>query len=188
MDRGSKILSNRWLLRTTGYCRSGNTYLNHTLKYLYYDNEPVNLNWHTVAKLDAREKIMVPFRNPLDCISSWHLYPSSYPLDADIRYYLRFHTAVLEKIGKVVLMDFDLFTKDLQYIKTKVSDNYGLSTDSTATIEQIKESMLSDGKTINLPRNNKTELDAVKAELQGMAGFNECVELYNVLKGSSIQD
>lgn len=85
-------------------------------------------------------------------------------------------------------MDFDLFTKDLQYIKTKVSDNYGLSTDSTATIEQIKESMLSDGKTINLPRNNKTELDAVKAELQGMAGFNECVELYNVLKSSSIQD
>lgn len=182
MGGGPDLLNNRWLLRTTGYCRSGNTYLNYALKYLYYNTELVNLNWHTVAKLDAREKIIVPFRNPLDCISSWHLYPSSYPLDADIRYYLRFHTAVLEKINKVVLMDFDLFTKDLQYIKIKVVENYGLSTDSPATIGQIKEYMIFDGKKLNLPRNNKAELDAIKLELGKMPEFQECLELYARLK------
>lgn len=180
--RGKNMQNNKYNLRTSGFPRSGNTYLNYTLNHLYYDNEPVNLNWHTVAKLDARDTMIVPIRNPLECISSWHLYPSSYPLDADIRYYLRFHTAVLEKIDKVVLMDFDLFTKDLQYIKTKVSDNYGLNTNSTATIEQIKESMLTNGKDINLPRNNKEELDAVKAELQQMPEFTQCVELYERLK------
>lgn len=174
--------NNKYDLRTSGFPRSGNTYLNYTLNHLYYDNEPVNLNWHTVAKLDARNTMIVPIRNPLDCISSWHLYPSSYPLDADIRYYLRFHTAVLEKIDKVVLMDFDLFTKDLQYVKTKVADNYGLNTDSTATIEQIKESMIANDKSLNLPRNNKAELDAVKAELQQMPEFAECLELYAKLK------
>lgn len=176
------------LLRTSGYCRSGNTFLNYSLQVLYFNNESVNPNWHTVAKLDAREKIMVPLRNPLDCISSWHLYPSSYPLDADIKYYLRFHTAVLEKIDKVVLMDFDYFTKDIEYIKGKVLENFGIGTDNQVTDSQIREAMLANGKEINLPRNNKEELDAVKAELQGMAGFNECVELYNALKSSSIQD
>lgn len=182
MGRGPNLLNNKQLLRTTGYCRSGNTYLNYTLNHLYYNTEPVNLNWHTVAKLDARDRMMVPIRHPLDCISSWHLYPSGHLLDADIRFYLRFHNAVLEKINKVVLMDFDYFTNDLEYIKSKVSDNYGLTTDSTATIDQIKQSMLTSNKKINLPRNNQEELNAVKEQLVNEPLFEQCIELYNKLK------
>lgn len=86
-------------------------------------------------------------------------------------------------MDKVVLMDFDLFTKDLQYIKIKVSDNYGLSTDSAATVEQIKESMLSSNKKINLPRNNQEELNAIKERLVQEPLFEQCVDLYNKLKG-----
>ena len=180
--------TNRWMLRTTGYCRSGNTYLNYVLKFLYYPSERKNFNWHTVAKLDAREKIMVPFRNPLDCISSWHLYPSNGTLDADIQFYLRFYRAVIDKIDKVVLMDFDYFTKDIDYVTDKVFKNFGITEYGNITDIEVKNIMLADDKEINLPRNNKEELDAVKAELQGMAGFNECVELYNTLKSLSIQN
>ena len=131
---------------------------------------------------------MVPFRNPLDAISSWHKWPSTCELEADVRYYIRFHKAVLDNLHKVVLMDFDYFTKDLDYIKNKVFKNFGIGTDNQVTDAQVKEVMLAGGKEINLPRNNKEELDIVKAELQRMAGFNECVELYNALKSSSIQN
>lgn len=183
MGRGSTILNNKWILRTTGYCRSGNTFLNYALKCLYYNEESVNLNWHTVAKLDAREKIIVPFRNPLDCISSWHLYPSSHSLDADIRYYLRFYTAVLEKTNKVVLMDFDYFTKDIEYVKDKVSKNFNIHTGSQITNDQVKEVMLNDSKSLNLPRNNKEELALVKEQLKNTTDFDKCLELYAQLKG-----
>lgn len=182
MDRGPALLSNRWALRTTGYCRSGNTFLNYALKALYYDTDKINLNWHTVAKLDARPIMMVPIRNPLDCISSWHLYPSSYPLEADIKYYLRFHNAVIEKAGKVVLMDFDLFTNDVEYIKTQIHNNYGIATQSTASIDEIKQSMLADKKRINLPRDNKEKLNIIKTQLAGMPEFEQCVDLYRKLK------
>lgn len=180
MGGGPDVLSNRWLLRTTGYCRSGNTFLNYVIRAFYYPNETVNLNWHTVAKLKARERVLVPFRNPLDCITSWHLYPSSYPLEADIKYYLRFYSAVLET-PNAVLMDFDLFTKDLTYTHKKVFDVFGISSDINMTIEQVKATMLADGKTINLPRDDKAESTKIQEQLQTTQDYAKCVELYERL-------
>ena len=176
------------LLITSGYPRSGNTYLNQTLNLLYYPKQEVNYNYHTVQAIINHKKIIVPFRNPLNAIASWHILPSAGKLDADIRYYIRFHKAVFDNLNKIVLMDFDYFTKDIDYIKNKVFENFGIGTDNQVIDSQIRETMLANNKEINLPRNNKEELDIVKAELQRMAGFNECVELYNALKSSSIQN
>lgn len=176
------------LLITSGYPRSGSTYLNQALNLLYYPERQVNLNEHTVITITNGNNIIVPFRKPLDAIASWKIYPLESTLDQDIKFYIRFHKAVLDNLYKVILMDFDYFTKDIDYIKNKVFKNFGIGTDNYVTDAQVKKAMLANGKEINLPRNNKEELDAVKAELQGMAGFNECVELYNALKSSSIQD
>jgi hypothetical protein len=169
-------------LTTSAFPRSGSTYLNQALQLLYYPADPVNENRHTVVAIDKSEKIMVPFRNPIDSIASWHKYPSNGLLEADVQYYVRFYSAVLNNLDKVVLMDFDLFTQDLEYIKSRVLDNFGISTNEAVTDAQVKEAMLLNNKEINLPRNNKEELDAVKAILSNLPEFQECVSIYATLK------
>lgn len=171
------------LLITSGFPRSGSTYLNQSLNLLYYPDQEVNWNRHTVAAIEKANRIMVTFRNPADSIASWQKYPSNGHLEEDIRFYIRFYSAVLGSLNKIVLMDFDYFTKDIDYIKDKVFKNFGIETNRYATDSQVREAMLANGKDINLPRNNKEELALVKEQLQNTAGFDKCLELYAQLKG-----
>lgn len=170
------------LLISSGYPRSGNTYLNYCLHLLYFPNEVVNNNIHTVTGIEKLDKVIVPFRNPLDCISSWYTYPWESSIQEDIQYYIRFHKAVLDNLHKIVLIDFDFFTQDIDYIKDKVFKNFGIDTTNFVTDIQVKETMLANSKELNLPRNNKLELDVVKAELQQIPEFTECIDLYARLK------
>lgn len=169
-------------LITSAFPRSGSTYLNQALNLLYYPKQEVNQNRHTVISLETVTSIMVAFRNPIDCISSWHKYPSHGQLDSDINYYVRFYKTVLNNLNRVVLMDFDYFVKDIDYIKAKVFKNFSIDTDNYVTDTQVKEAMLANSKEINLPRNNKKELDAVKVQLKQMSEFAQCVDLYKRLK------
>jgi cellulose biosynthesis protein BcsQ len=178
------------LLVTTGYTRSGNTYLNFSLRALYYPNEEPRLNLHSAAALHTYDKLLVPIRTPLECISSWHNYPAELideyqferNLEEDINYYIRFHNEVITNKHKVVIMDFDLFTKDLEYIKSKVMNNFGILTQEVVTDAQVKEAMLFNNKGINLPQNNKNELNAVKFVLETLPEFQECLDVYAQLK------
>lgn len=170
------------LLITSGFPRSGSTYLNQSINLLYYPEQEVNWNRHTVVAIEKANRIMVTFRNPADSIASWQKYPSNGHLEEDIRFYIRFYSAVLDNLNKVVLMDFDYFTKDLDYIKDKVFKNFGIETNRYITDSQVREAMLANGKDINLPRNNKEELALVKEQLQNTAGFDKCLELYAQLK------
>jgi len=169
-------------LITSAFPRSGSTYLNQALQLLYYPTEEVNRNRHTTIAIEKSDKIMVPFRNPKDSIASWHKYPSNGLLEADIKFYVRFYSFVLSNLDKVVLMDFDNFTQDIEYIKSQVSDSYNLTTDALVTNDEVKMAMLVNGKEINLPRNNKAELDLIKASLESMPEFTECVDIYARLK------
>jgi hypothetical protein len=79
-------------------------------------------------------------------------------------------------------MDFEYFTKDIDYIENKVFQNFSIETNNYVTDAQVKEAMLANGKDINLPRNNKEELDAVKQQLVNLAGFDQCLDLYKQLQ------
>lgn len=170
------------LLVTCGFPRSGNTYLNYALNLLFYPQEQVNWNRHTVASLEEANKIIVPFRNPIDSISSWHKSSSGGQINEDIAFYVRFYSAVLENANKIVFMDFDYFTKDIEYIKNKVSKTFNLDSKQDITNFEIKEKMLMNGKNQNLPRNNQEELLEVKLVLQDLPNFSKCLELHNLLK------
>lgn len=170
------------LLITSGFPRSGSTYLNQALNLLYYPEQEANWNKHTVVAIEKANRIMVTFRNPADSIASWHRYPSGGQQEEDMKFYIRFYSAVLENINKVVLMDFDYFTKDINYISDKVFKNFGIETSRYVTDSQVKEAMLADGKNINLPRNNQEELNAAKEQLITQPLFQKCVELFNELK------
>lgn len=169
-------------LITSAYPRSGSTYLNQALQLLYYPSAAVNENRHTTIAIDKSKKIIVSFRNPLGSIASWHRYPSGGLLEADIQYYVRFYSYVLSNLDRVVLMDFDIFTQDLEYIKSKVLENFGIATNEVVTDSQVKESMLLNNKEINLPRNNRDELDAVKSVLKTLPEFQACLGVYAQLK------
>lgn len=170
------------LLTTTGFPRSGNTYLNYTFRSLYYPEENPRLNFHSVSSMEKFDHLFIPFRNPQDCIASWHNYPSQGQLEADIKYYLRFYKAVLENLHKLTLMDFNKFTISLDYIKDKVKDSIGLDSVADPTDSDIKLAMVDDEKTINLPTNNKADLDIIKANLIEISDFQKCLELYDSLK------
>lgn len=174
------------VLVTSGYPRSGNTYLNQALNLIYYPEEEVYINFHSTKAIQRAQKIIVPFRNPTDSISSWHIWPSNEKLKLDVKFYIRFHSFVLDNLNKVVLMDFDYFTKDINYINNKVLKHFDIQTKCYVTDAQVKEAMVTNGKDINLPRNNKEELALVREQLQNTAGFDKCLELYAQLKEQSL--
>lgn len=166
-----------------GYPRSGNIYLSYALQLIYYPDKPWNLPRHTVSSIENNSKVIVPFRNPLDCISSWHSFFSKESIKSHIDFYIRFNTAVIKNMNKITLMDFDLFINDLNYIKYILSKNFGVTPVTEATDYEIKSVMIEKEKEINLPRNNKEELAQIKEQLQSTPGFDNCLELYAQLKG-----
>lgn len=173
-------------LKSCGFPRSGNTYLNQALNLLYYPTEEVNLNKHTVVAIKKATRILVTFRNPIDSIASWHNYPSDGHLKKDVEFYLRFYCAVLENLNKIVLMDFETFTKNIDYIKNQVFNNFGFVTNSNATDYDIKYAMIKNNKKINLPRNNQEELMLIKEELKTMSNFEECLQIHENLKNNAL--
>lgn len=179
---GKSIVHPNEILKVVSYPRSGSNYLNYALHLIYYPEKAINPSHYTVAQLELNSSSIVPFRNPLDAISSWKNYPTQSELKKDIKFYIRFYNGILNNLNKIVLMDFDVFTKDVNYIKNTILKEFGISTDKNVVEYQIKKAMLLDGKEINLPRDNKNELDLIKEKLQKMPEFNECLSLYNAIK------
>jgi hypothetical protein len=173
------------LLVTSGFPRSGNTFVNHAFNKLF-NLEYVNLNRHTVIAIESREHTFVPFRNPLDCISSWHLYQDEFLTDPrllenDFKYYLRFHNSVKALSDKVTLLDFDLFKDDLVYLTDKVTNLYDV-TPSDITLEEVKTFMNESDKSINLPRNTQEQKQEIQEWMKGTDLYQECVYIYQSLK------
>lgn len=170
------------LLITTGFPRSGNTYLNYALHLLFYSNQEINYTLHWVSAIKVNKKILVPFRNPLDSISSWHSTFSDGSLEDDIKYYIRFYSHALDNLDKVVLIDFDNFTQDIDYIQSQVLANFGLESNELVTADLVKKAMLANNKEINLPRNNQQELALIKSQLESMPELSDCLDIYEKLK------
>jgi hypothetical protein len=169
------------LLFTCAYPRSGQTFLNYALKYLYYE-DVVNINYHTVKSLLRLNKPIVSIRNPLNCITSWSNHPSGEDLIKDVKFYLRFHNAVLENRNKTVILEFEKFTSNGNYLIDKIKESFGIDSVRPWNLDAIKTSMLEAGKEKNLPVDNYDRINKLKEELQCMPEFQECAELYNRLK------
>jgi hypothetical protein len=173
------------LLVTSGFPRSGNTFVNYAFNKLF-NLEHVNNNKHTVIAIESREHTFVPFRNPLDAISSWHLYQDEFLVDPrllenDFKFYLRFHNSLKKLSDKVTLLDFDLFKDDLGYLSAKVTNLYPV-TPSDVTLEEVKNSMSESDKKINLPRNTEEQKQEIQEWMKGTDLYQECVSVHQLLK------
>jgi hypothetical protein len=179
------VLDLQDLLITSGFPRSGNTFVNHAFNKLF-NLEYVNLNRHTVAAIENREHTFVPFRHPLDCISSWHLYQDEFLtdprlLEKDFKFYLRFHNNLKSLSNKATLLDFDLFKDDLGYLTAKVTSLYPV-TPSDTTLEEVKTFMNESDKSINLPRNTQEQKQEIQEWMKRIDLYQECISVYQSLK------
>jgi hypothetical protein len=173
------------LLVTSGFPRSGNTFVNYAFNKLF-NLEYVNANKYTVIGIENRSHTFVPFRNPLDCISSWHLYQDEFLTDTrllenDFKFYLRFHNSLKNLSNKVTLLDFDLFKDDLGYLTTKVTNLYD-TIPSDITLEEVKTFMNQSDKKINLPRNTEEQKQEIQEWMKATDLYQECVSVYQSLK------
>lgn len=175
---------NKDKLKVLGFPRSGNTFLNYSLHKMYYPDEEVNLVDHNFLKLYHIDLCIVPIRNPIDSIASSNGFRKNFPNYTPMEYinnYLRFHRFLLNRKDRIRVFEFNNFTKDLQYIKNGVFDIFGITTNIETSIEDIKNSMISEEKIDYLPRNNKLELETLKDEIRSIEKINDCMDAYEKL-------
>lgn len=170
------------ILITSGFPRSGNTFLNFALWQMYYPSEEFNKNFHTVKAIKQNNKILVPIRTPFSSIASWSKFLESEELKESCKYYTRFYTEAKVMSDKVVFVDFDKMIADLDYIKLLVKQHFNIDPVAETTIDAIKELMVDNAHDWNLPQNNQAELDAIKALLLNVPEFSDCELIYGQIK------
>ena len=186
---------NELKLHTAGYPRSGNKFLNHALKAMYYPQGKAKNPTHSFDKFEETGYtvfLFAPFRNPLDAISSWNTFKKisfdkslKTNLELDIEDYISFNSYLLANINKITLLDFDNFTIDLSYISKKVLTASGISPIENPTIEEVKQSMIETKEFKHLPQNNEKDYAEAKAYLLDNSQFQNCVDVYNHLKAQA---
>jgi hypothetical protein len=170
------------ILITSGFPRSGSTFLNFALWQMYYPTEEFNKNFHTVKAIKQNDKVLIPIRTPFGSVASWSNFIPDEELSESCKYYTRFYTEAKNLGDKVIFVDFDKMIADLEYIKTLVKDNFGIDPVAETTIDAVKALMVENAHEWNLPQNNQAELDAIKAALLSVPEFADCEAIYNEIK------
>lgn len=176
----------------SSFPRSANTYLRYLLWASYCPNEQKVLAWHTERKIAESNEIFVSFRNPADAIASLTLMS---PIQKNIlennevgtgfiKYYVRINRAALNNLHKAIILDFDKFIYDHEYIYSKVKDKIGLDPMQKLSNEDIIKIMKDNNKQLYLPLNN----EEIKKErirfLLDNYDLTEANEVYWELKNS----
>jgi hypothetical protein len=172
-------------LTISGYPRSGNTFINHAF-FKMYDLAHINFNRHTVKSIEEREHTFVPFRHPLEAISSWHIYQQVHFLDIrfienDIKFYNRFHQEALKMKDRITFLDFDLFKNNIKYLEDKVSSLHNVSA-IPVTAYEIKDFMAHRRLTLNIPRNDGETKQEVMSFVEKQELYKISLDLYNQIK------
>ena len=162
---------------TVGYPRSGNTFINYFL-IKEYGNNKRNFWRHTAFALNNNENVIVPIRKPVDCISSYNSFlGNTAPVSPHIDYYIRFHENVLKNKKNILIAKFEDFISDLAILRESIKNKFGLISNSSYSILDIKDEMIKDSKEINLPRENFNP-ESVRKKILENEKYLECLELY----------
>lgn len=177
-------------LTISGYPRSGNTFINHAF-FKMYDFAHINFNRHTVKSIEQRDHTFVPFRHPLEAISSWHIYQQVHFLDIrfienDIKFYNRFHEEALNMKDKITFLNFDLFKNNVKHLEENVSHIYNVSA-IPVTDREVKDFMADRRLVLNIPRNDEEVKKEVMAFVEKQDLYKKSLDLYNQVKEVSDQ-
>jgi hypothetical protein len=176
---------NKEFLITSGYPRSGNMFLNHSLRWMYFPEDDRNGVDHMTITIKNREKTLVTIRKPEESIVSWHLFKHKVrhlpDLDSDINFYIRYHAAVKENINKCIVMEFDQFTNSSVYIEDKIYNAFNISKVQDYDLEKIKDGIMKDELIRHLPGDNYTNREEIKNNLINHEKYSQCLDLYNYI-------
>lgn len=171
------------------YPRSGNTFLATYIKESLPKEHLIYSNLHSSTIIDDLSKntpFIMPIRNPIDCISSWHIYREKIinelpeDLKKSVKFYIRYFNKALEYKKYLLFADFDIFTKNLKYIDYIVFERYTIDINGKIDNEHLKTIMIDKNLNDYLPSNNN--LIDIKNELVTVPMFKECLDIYEQLK------
>ena len=110
---------------SSGFPRSGNTFLGQLLEQSFPDVDVVEFT-HNTNTLDIAGCI-VPLRNPYLSVPSWCTFAGEPDLEGAARWYMRFNTKVLNNIDNLFVVDFvELSTTPLSVID-RISNQFNIS-------------------------------------------------------------
>lgn len=193
---GTSFTPNR-IISTFCYPRSGSTFLVTALEHIYTDcyfHLARHTVWEVKDEVSKGKILVVPFRNPLDSIGSWNIYRQeghlggshfdwhNDTLEGDFKFYLRFYSEILPHKDNLVFFDFDKFTLDLDYIKSKIKKFYNLEPIGNPSVETIKKFMSEDIRKLNIPRENKPLIEEIKLQIKEHPSYNDTLKLYQKLQ------
>jgi hypothetical protein len=177
----------------SGYPRSGNTFLKNALEELYPEYNTKS-SIHSVSYLKnmaKNNKVLVPFRNPEDCIPSWTYY-RTYDLVEfnikkentyidDINFFIRFYKESLQNAKNLIFLDFDKFSTDLNYLTNIINNSFNIEHEHIS-LECIKTKMSDNNLKKYLPRSNTIILDEIKKSVYKEKEFILAKKIYQNLK------
>ena len=104
----------------------------------------------------------MPLRNPLDALVSYSFLGQM--TDAElhknnafigmVKYYVRLNKTALQNKHKIILLDFDLFTQNTDYIYDKADKHLGIKPVQTLTAKEVLDIMSEHNKHEHIPRDN----------------------------------
>jgi hypothetical protein len=136
-----------------------------------------------------KDIFLIPIRNPLDCITSWHWSRHNdskegdlgkFSFESDFNFYINFYSSIVEVKDKVVVLDFNKFTTDNNYIYSLVQQRTGIEATSRLSSDEVRQIMVLAGDSRNLPRDNKSELDLIKPQVLNHPLYDKVCEVYNL--------
>lgn len=171
-------------LSIVGIPRSGNVFLSYALSEMY-DVERQNRPIHSERALKTINYIVLPIRNPEQCIlSTMNISSNQYNEDMInflVKRYNTFMKQVVRYRYKMSILNFDIFINDLDYVAKKLNKKFNYPLDlkiKNNTQEIIKNKMLINDKIINLPRKYTIDVEKVKSIINKSYKIEECITSY----------
>jgi len=200
-----KIINDNALVFSTGYQRSGNTFLAFILAEVI-NKERLVSHLHKIAPIKIALKkglyVVVVVRNPNESISSAYLkYHEMHNVKMEtkinnkiltklINDYYSFNKYFLINKEKVLLIDFNNLIKDtnfvvkdiLKFINIDIAENLDENIQKSIN-NYIKKKSLKNTIGSSLPSEEKEALKSlIKKHVLKNQKFNECIDLYDKLK------
>jgi hypothetical protein len=186
-------MENQTNLVIAGFFRTGNTFLETCIESMYKDVKCISLHEHSVIYLskqvEQKNNIIVPIRNPIDTVASFYEFKkflnrkdAGVDIDLDIKFYTRYMNYVYENFDNILCLDFDIFTKNLDYISNLISKKFKIEKTNNADLDLINEYMERNKKMFFNKRNEYLPDLKIKEDALNLNEAQEAIEIYSKIK------
>lgn len=176
----------------TGFFRTGNTFLESCIGRMYKNTKNISDHDHSVKylskQLNKENNIIIPVRNPVDTISSFYEFKkflnktNNGTVEMDIKFYTRYMNYVNDNYENLLCLDFDIFTKNTEYISKSIYKKFKISKTDDINLEEINMYMEKNKEMFFYKRNKFIANDNIKKYILNTEEIKDAQSIYNILK------